>query len=682
MDGVNQSKPQGAPSGQGGRAPLASPRTREDLPTLRQRMPSKVSARGEAISRAPARPQWLLGAAVLAPVFAAIYCAAYWLRFEGQLGPEEVQQYVSTVGWIVWIKLCLFVRFRIYRGWGRLVTFYDLVALVQASTAGLLLIVLLDRLVLPRSMIPRSVFLLDWGATIVILGGARSLLRGLREYPWLAFLPSDRIPAFIVGANDTGEMLLRAIIRNDKRSYRVVGFIDTDGRSLGTRISGVPVVGGLDQTCELADRYGVQELLVAREKLSGQRIRRLMEDARRRGIDVRVLPSMDLMISGNVAIQPRPVAIDDLLRREPVELDLESIRRWIDHRVLLVTGSAGSIGSEISRQLLQFAPRRIVLVDRSETGQFFLERELRRLRTDAQIDVCLADVLDRQRIRALLQEHRPHVIFHAAAYKHVPLLESHPQEAVKNIITATRQLADLAAESRVDSFVLISTDKAVNPTSVMGACKRAAELYVQALSGRRAGHHPEDGRGGRSCRFVTVRFGNVLDSAGSVVQIFRQQIADGGPVTITDPAMRRYFMTIPEAARLVIQAGAIGSGGHILLLDMGEPVRIMDLAADMIRLSGLRVGEDIAIESVGPRPGEKLFEELRTTGENHLPTCHPKIIVVDHRPVDLEDILGSIEEIEHLAAKAPEEVVFRLEKLIPEYLRERRNGSETRRAAA
>jgi FlaA1/EpsC-like NDP-sugar epimerase len=523
--------------------------------------------------------------------------------------------------------------------------------------------------------------LLDWGATIVILGGARSLVRGFREHPWLTFLPSDRIPAFIVGANETGETLLRTIIRNDKRTYRVVGFIDTDGRNLGTRIAGVPVVGSLDQTCELAERYGVQELLVAREKLSGQRIRLLMEEAQRHGIDVRVLPSLDHLISGSVVIQPRPLAIDDLLRREPVALDLESIRRWLDDRVLLVTGSAGSIGSEISRQLLQFAPRRLVLVDRSETGQFFLERELRKLRSDAQIDVCLADVLDRPRIREILHRHRPHVIFHAAAYKHVPLLETHPQEAVKNIVTATRQLADLAAEGQVDSFVLISTDKAVNPTSVMGTCKRAAELYVQALASRGAGHDPNDGREGRPCRFVTVRFGNVLDSAGSVVQIFRQQIADGGPVTVTDPAMRRYFMTIPEAARLVIQAGAIGTGGHILLLDMGEPVRIFDLAADMIRLSGLRAGEDIAIECVGPRPGEKLFEELRTAGENHLPTCHPKIIVVDHRPVDLADVSDAIDELEGAARSAPEQIVTLLQRLIPEYRGSEYPAQPARRAA-
>ena len=644
----------------------------EDPGKLRdEATPSEAAneAAGGVLLRLRAKGPRFLGPAVLAPVFAGIFYLAYWLRFEGQLGIEEREEFITTVWWIVWIKLCLFTRFHVCRGWSRLVTFYDLVALVQAATASLLLIVLMDRLVLPRSMIPRSVFLLDWGTTIVILGGARSLVRGFRERPWSAFFPSDRVPAFIVGANDTGEMLLRTIIRNDKRTYRVAGFIDTDGRNLGARIAGVPVVGGLDQTCELADRYGVRELLVVREELPGQRIRLLVDDARRHGIEVRVLPSLDQMIHGNVVIQPRPVAIDDLLRREPVALDLESIRRWIDHRVLLVTGSAGSIGSEICRQLLQFSPRRLVLVDRSETGQFFLERELRRLPGGVEIDVCLADVLDRKRIQAILREHRPHVVFHAAAYKHVPLLQAHAQEAVKNIITATRQLADLSAEVSVGSFVLISTDKAVNPTSVMGACKRAAELYVQSLSPRAA------------CRFVTVRFGNVLESAGSVVQIFRQQIADGGPVTVTDPSMRRYFMTIPEAARLVIQAGAIGSGGHILLLDMGEPVRILDLAADMIRLSGLRVGEDIAIECVGPRPGEKLFEELRTAGENHLPTCHPKIIVVDHRPVDHVQVQDAVKELEDLAVWAPDQIVPRLEQLIPEYCGEEHRTPAVRRAA-
>jgi FlaA1/EpsC-like NDP-sugar epimerase len=271
------------------------------------------------------------------------------------------------------------------------------------------------------------------------------------------------------------------------------------------------------------------------------------------------------------------------------------------------------------------------------------------------IEVCIADVLDGARIGDVLREHRPHVVFHAAAYKHVPLMEAHPGEAVKNIVLATRQMADLAASTGVDSFVLISTDKAVNPTSVMGACKRVAELYVQSLADRSC------------CRFVTVRFGNVLDSAGSAVQIFRQQIAAGGPVTVTDPAMRRYFMTIPEAARLVIQAGAIGEGGQILVLDMGEPVRIVDLAADMIRLSGLRVGDDVAIELVGLRPGEKLYEELHVPGEQRLPTCHPKIILADHKPMDWGEIHLSVDELERLAREAPEEIQAQLQAVLPEY---------------
>jgi len=310
------------------------------------------------------------------------------------------------------------------------------------------------------------------------------------------------------------------------------------------------------------------------------------------------------------------------------------------------------------------------LVDRSENGQFFLDRELRKLGKRVAIDVCIADLLDRARMHDILREHRPEVIFHAAAYKHVPLMEAHPGEAVKNIITATRQLADLAAEFDTESFVMISTDKAVNPTSVMGACKRVAEKYVQSLT------HSS------TCRFITVRFGNVLDSAGSVVPIFRQQILEGGPVTITHPEMKRFFMTIPEAAQLVIQAGAIGQSGQILLLDMGQPVRIVDLATDMIELSGLRVGEDIAIDFVGLRPGEKLYEELHSTGERELPTCHPKIIVADHQPTERDSIARAVDRLQRLAENAQYEVVPRLEELLPEYRHTRPSAQPRRRAAA
>jgi len=594
-------------------------------------------------------------AAALLPVFVACYYIAYSLRFEGQLGPSELRRFTATVAYVVMFKVVFFGWFGVYRGWTRFVTFYDLVALVQASFSSLLLTIMIDRFFLLVHTIPRSVILLDFGVTIVVVGGIRAAIRAVHERNWLPFLASDKVPAFIVGANDAGETLLRTIIRNGRLTYHVVGFLDDDVRRLGTRIGGVPVIGRVDQPCMLAERHGVREVLIAADALTGRQVRQLVDQARRHAIRVTVLPSYEQLLKGNLTLRPQPVSIHDILRREPVQLEIDNLRDWIDHRTLLVTGSAGSIGSEICRQLLKFAPRKLLLVDRSETGQFFLERELRALAPEANLEVCIADILDENRVRALLRQHQPQIIFHAAAYKHVPLMESHPGEAVKNIILATRRLADLAMAHKVESFVMISTDKAVNPTSVMGACKRAAELYVQSLTEL------------SNCRFITVRFGNVLDSAGSVVQVFRQQIAAGGPVTITDERMERFFMTIPEAARLVIQAGIIGNSGEILMLDMGEPVRIVDLASDMIRLSGLEVGRDIDIEVVGMRPGEKLVEELQADGETYLPTRHPKIMIADGRRCDPHAILVAVEQLQELADEDPQLVLQHLQRLIPEY---------------
>ena len=437
--------------------------------------------------------------------------------------------------------------------------------------------------------------------------------------------------------------------------YHVVGFIDEDPERVGTRIGSSRVLGTLPETCQIAAHYGVNEILITTGGLSGRQVRRLVDEARQRQMQVKVLPSFEELISGRLAVQPRPVAIEDLLRREPVKLELENIRQWIDNRVLLVTGSAGSIGSEICRQLLQFSPKRLIMLDRWETGQFYLEQELNRQRRDVEIDVQIADLLDEKRMREVLESCRPDIIFHAAAYKHVPLMEKHPCEAVRNIVLATRTLANLAMQCKVDSFVMISTDKAVNPTNVMGACKRVAELYVQSLAGQ------------SSCRFVTVRFGNVLDSSGSVVPIFRQQIARGGPVTVTDPGIVRYFMTIPEASQLVIQAGTIGNGGEILVLDMGEPVRIVDLATDMIRLSGLEVGRDVEIVFTGLRPGEKLFEELHYADAKYLPTRHPKILVLGGARRDLKELHASVDRLLNLGDNDPWRIVEHLRELVPEY---------------
>ncbi|MEN6459653.1 MAG: nucleoside-diphosphate sugar epimerase/dehydratase [Thermoguttaceae bacterium] len=611
------------------------------------------------ISNQPQHAYWrlhghLLTAAGLAPLLVGIYFLCYWLRFEGQLGQTELTGFRATVGWVVASQLVWFIALRACRGWRRSVTFYDLVVLARTATAALLTVAMIQYLFAPLPAVPRSVLLLDWGATIVVIGGARSLLRGVRELHWRPFSSTEPVRVLIAGASELGTSTLHAIRGLTQPSYHVVGFIDGNPGIRGNHIEGVPVLGDCRHARQLASEHRVRQVLVMQGELTGPQIRQLIDDVGRL-CEVRIVPHYQRLIEGSVTVQPRPVCIDDLLQREPVKLAIADIRQWIDGRVILVTGSAGSIGSEICRQLLQFDPERVVLVDRAETAQFFIERELQALAPNKRIDVCVADVLDETNMRRILMRHRPHVIFHAAAYKHVPLMERHPQEAVKNIVTATRRMADLAVAFHVDSFVLISTDKAVNPTSVMGACKRAAELYVQSLAGRASG------------RFVTVRFGNVLDSAGSVVPLFRQQIAAGGPLTVTHPEVRRYFMTIPEASRLVIQAGAIGQSGQILVLDMGEPVRIVDLATDMIRLSGLRVGEDVAIQFTGLRPGEKLYEELHIAGEQRLPTTHPKIIVATHRPPRVGDVRRAIAELEETARMEPEAIVGQLKQLVCGY---------------
>ncbi len=611
----------------------------------------------------------LIGIALLLlPVFAAIHITAYWLRF-AEFSDNRWHQISCTLLWALVLKTLVFARYRVYQSWNRYLTFYDLVQLIQAAAISSLMLVVCNYLFLTRLAIPRSVFLMDWGATVVVVGGLRSLRRWMQEGGRLFRGSGNRIPVLIIGANDYGETLLRSIRRNPKLDYYVVGFIGETPQALDSCIGGVPVVGTLPQTCQLAQKYGAQEVLIASSDLTGKQVRQLVQEAERCGVAVKVLPSYEQLLDGRVNLRPRTVSINDLLRRDPVRLDMQKLHQWLDNRTLLVTGAAGSIGSEICRQLLQFAPKKLILVDRSENSQFFLEQELRRRARHHDLEFCIADIGDAARIKAIFRQHEPDIVFHAAAYKHVPLMESNCGEAVKNIALATQQLADVACEHDVTSFVMISTDKAVNPTSVMGACKRVAECYVQSLASQ------------SRCRFVTVRFGNVLDSAGSVVPIFREQIARGGPVTVTHPEMTRYFMTIPEASQLVIQAGAMGQGGEIFVLDMGEPVRIVDLAQDMIRLSGLRVGEDVEIEFSGLRPGEKLFEELHVSGESHLPTAHPKIMVAASQPSELSQLSAALSRLRLHANGSNDEIVNELARIVPQFTPAKYAESPRREAA-
>ncbi|MBN00773.1 MAG: hypothetical protein CMJ77_16780 [Planctomycetaceae bacterium] len=590
------------------------------------------------------------------PLFAIIQYTAYWLRFEGQLDASTQLHLQHTLIAVVFIKVVTFTWFRIYQGWNRYLTFYDLITLAQATVASSLVLVLAAYLFTPNVVIPRSVFLLDCFGTIIVFGGLRSMIRFIEELS-PSWIPSrGRTRALIVGANDAGESILRTVRRNRQLSYQIVGFISTPDQPIDSaRIGGIPVLGSVEQIERIAKRYHIAEILITAGEFSGKDVREIVHRGRAAGVAVKVLPSFEQLLSGRVDLKPRTVSIQDLLRRDPVKLDMKGLHHWIDDKVLWVTGAAGSIGSEICRQLLQFEPRRMIFIDRSENSLFFLEQELRKIATNVELEFCIADASDATRMEQLLIDHRPDIVFHAAAYKHVPLMEAHPGEAVKNIVRATQTLADLAHQHRVGSFVMISTDKAVNPTSVMGACKRVAEIYVQSLAAN------------SSCNFVTVRFGNVLDSAGSVVPIFREQIANGGPVTVTHPDMQRYFMMIPEASQLVIQAGAMGHGGEVFVLDMGDPVRIVDLAKEMIHLSGMEVGRDIEIQFSGMRPGEKLFEELHVSGENHLPTIHPKIMVAESKHDSHQQVRAAIEQLMQAATYTPESVVDQLREIVPHY---------------
>ena len=475
-----------------------------------------------------------------------------------------------------------------------------------------------------------------------------------REEIRFFYRPSDARKALIVGANQSGHNLARHLRTAEPPQYLVVGFLDQDVMRLGSLHAGLPVLGTPGQAPKIAVRLDVKEILVMSGSLTGKELRQLMETCSQVDVTLKVIPVMEDLVAGDYSVQIRDVDINDLLRREPVQLSGEAIASLLEGRTVLVTGAGGSIGSEICRQVLRFHPRRLVLVERAENNLFLIDQELRRSKLDTELFACIADVTDAARIDQIFEMHHPAVVFHAAAHKHVPMMESNAGEAIKNNVLGTKQLAELADQHGVQEFVMISTDKAVNPTSVMGVSKQIAERFVHAFSEV------------ATTKFVVVRFGNVLASTGSVVPIFQDQIRRGGPITVTHPEIERFFMTIPEASQLVLQAACMGKGGEIYVLDMGESVRIIDLARDLIRLSGLEP-EDIEIIFTGLRPGEKLYEELYFNDEEMLPTPHPKLFVAYHRPYHLAEVNQLIEELAAIVHEPGEIVSLRLQELVPEY---------------
>jgi len=506
--------------------------------------------------------------------------------------------------------------------------------------------------------IPNGVLVLDFLATVFLVAAARLGFRIYREE--LRPVSKEGLRrVLVVGAGDAAETIIREILRMNVERYRVIGLVDDSPSKQGMLIHGAQVLGTTEQIREICQKHEVQEILIAMPSASQKQLQKVIALCSGTALQFQSLPGVRELIDGRVTVnQIRPVDINDLLGREAVELDWTAIGKFLTGRRVLITGAGGSIGSEMCRQVGKFDPAALILVEQAETPLFDIENELNKSFPALRTIACICDVYDRNRVMAAWEKHLPDVVIHAAAHKHVPLMERNPSEAVKNNILGTRNVADASCKHGAAEFVMISTDKAVNPSSIMGASKRVSEIYIQSLNGRP----------GCETKFKAVRFGNVLGSNGSVVPTFRRQILAGGPVTVTHPEMTRYFMTIPEAAQLVLQAAATGSGGQVFLLDMGEPVKIVDLARQMITLSGFRPDEDIDIVFTGVRPGEKLFEELRTSGEDIETTMHPKVMIWKHRAHPWEEVQASINEFTELVnCMDRDQIVAALRHLIPEY---------------
>jgi len=580
------------------------------------------------------------------------WVGAFWLRFNFDVPQPYDTLMVESLAWVIPLQAVVFWLFGLYRGIWRYASVPDLRRIVLAvGIAALSTTALAAMIQLP---VPRSVQIFDPVLLIMIMGGSRFAYRLWKEQSLSAITHADREPVVVIGADEAAVALIKELARSAQ--WRVAAVFDDDKAKIGRQLQGISVIGSLDDVPRHAQRLGVRQAIIAMPAASHTARRRAVKICSDAGLEVMTVPSYDDLVSGKVTVsQIRHVELDDLLGRDPVVLDAAGLREWISGRVVMVTGAGGSIGAELCRQLARFAPRRLVLFELSEFALYAIEEEFRRRYAGLPLACVIGDVKDAARMTQVMRAHAPTVVFHAAAYKHVPLMErENAWQAVLNNVAGTHVVAQAAVRHGVEKFVLVSTDKAVNPSSVMGATKRLAEMVCQSLQ-QPAG-----------TRFVMVRFGNVLGSTGSVIPKFHEQIAAGGPVTVTHPEIRRYFMSIPEAAQLVLQAGLMGSGGEIFVLDMGEPVLIVDLARDLIRLSGFSEG-DIKIAFTGLRPGEKLYEEPLADDEHTLPTPHPKLRIAKAKAVAPSCLPGILEWISSAQAADDDEVRQRLRLWIPEY---------------
>jgi FlaA1/EpsC-like NDP-sugar epimerase len=594
----------------------------------------------------PVHRQRLLQILVDAGLVALAYLLAFLLRFDQGIPSRYQDLLVQTIPFVVVGKVAIFAAFGLYQKWWRYVGLRDLQTILKAVLAASLVLVGALFIWSPTDNdLPRSVAAMDLLLTAALIGGVRLGVRSVFERPTRGTMLAKGREVLIVGAGEAGRLVAREMQRSPELGQTPVAFVDDNPGKRGMRIHGLKIIGTTDEIGKLLDETTADEVIIAVPTAAGIVRGHVVRECRDRDIPVRTLPGVFELISGSVNLmqQVREVQVEDILGREPVVLETKDVGSYLTDRTVLVTGAGGSIGSELCRQIARVHPKLLVMVDHAEDNLFEIEHELIEERHFTGCESILADCKEEERMHEVMRRFRPEVVFHAAAYKHVTLTEVNPLEAVRNNAIGTKVCATAAANAGAEKFVLVSTDKAVKPATALGASKAMAEWIVQAYGLRYS-----------ATVFCCVRFGNVLGSSGSVVPLFRKQIEHGGPVTITDPGMERYFMTIPESVQLIIRAGSLGRGGDVFVLDMGEPVNIMELAVNMIRLSGRDPETEVGIEVIGPRPGEKLREELFNDGERPVPTGADRILKADRPPLDPDWVETVFDQVERLVAERDE----------------------------
>jgi FlaA1/EpsC-like NDP-sugar epimerase len=585
------------------------------------------------------------------------YIAAFYIRFEFHINDSYYQLILKTIPLIIIIKLLFFNLFDLNSGLWRYVSIRDLRDIVVAnilSTVTFFLFVIIFRHTLLGY--PRSVFIIDFMICTILIGGIRFFTRLIREKYQDDDISVKKRNAIIVGAGQAGIAVLRECQNNPSAGLNVLGFIDDDTAKKGRSILSVKILGGRKSIPDIVFKYDIEEIILAIPSEKGEVIREILSFCEMTNAKIKIAPRLDKIISGHLQVKPREVKPDDLLGRESVKIDEKEISACIKNKRILITGGGGSIGSELARQIVRFSPGMIILLDNHENYLYYLGVEFLTKYPELKYKTIISDIKDIGALKHIFSEYKPQVIFHAAAHKHVPLMEENAPAAVKNNIIGTRNVIYAAHHYKAERFVLISTDKAVNPTNVMGATKRIAEMILQAKA-----------KVSRT-KFMAVRFGNVLGSTGSVIPLFKKQIDDGGPITVTHPEVKRYFMSIPEAAQLVLQAGTMGRGGEIFILDMGEQIKIVDIAKNLIALSGLKLGEDIEMKFTGLRRGEKLYEEILLDKEQDKVTKHNKIFISHPEEFNLAKIRKEIKQLEQFANRMDEgNIIQELQRMVPNY---------------